>query len=80
MTAEIVICPAAQSTVEVSQDGSPVVELSLTSIGIKGDPGPNNIGGYDVELDGEASGDVLQLLDGKWRNTPQQQLVDGGNF
>lgn len=33
----------------------------------------------DVTLVDVASGDVIQYLGGKWRNTPQSEITDGGN-
>ena len=38
------------------------------------------VGGYAVALSGISNSDVLQFLDGVWKNTKQVSLVDGGNF
>lgn len=34
----------------------------------------------DVALSGLADGDVLRYSSGAWRNSPESNLVDGGNF
>lgn len=34
----------------------------------------------DVELSGVQSGDVLRYSSSAWRNYPEQQLLDAGNF
>jgi hypothetical protein len=71
------------STVEIAQVKN-VVEITEVGIqgakGDKGDPGDNYIGGYGVDLQGLAVGDVLQFGGAAWVNTPQTEITDGGNF
>ena len=48
--------------------------------GPKGDQGNSTIGGYDISLLNITSGDVLKFGAGAWINSPEQDLIDGGNF
>lgn len=48
--------------------------------GPQGPPGNASIGGYDVNIEDVASGDVLAFSGSSWINKPQEQLTDGGNF
>ena len=89
MTSAIVITEAKLSTVEVTPKDQAVVELGLTSIGLRGPqgiqgpqgvPGPNEIGGFPVAVSGAQENDTLLLKSWEWTNTPQEALTDGGNF
>lgn len=69
--------------------GPAKVELSITGRGVRGPvgpqgpqgiPGPNAIGGFPIQLADPRENDVLQLIGGAWRNVPQTNIVDGGNF
>lgn len=48
--------------------------------GIQGIPGAALTAASDVEIAGGAEGDVLRYAAGKWRNRPESQLIDGGNY
>lgn len=49
--------------------------------GIQGVPGPNEIGGYSIEINSPQNGDLLQFNSTyKWVNSPQATVTDGGNF
>lgn len=49
--------------------------------GAQGVPGPNQIGGYVIEITTPQAGDLLQFNAGsKWVNSPQANITDGGNF
>ena len=48
--------------------------------GVAGPPGPNNIGGYPVNVTNAQRYDVLMFGVGEWVNTPQTEITDGGNF
>lgn len=49
--------------------------------GPQGPPGATSISAAsDVELQGIADGDVLRYSSNRWRNYPDANLVDGGNF
>lgn len=75
-------------TTVVSLPGDAVTVVSqtqqqVTMSGTPGLQGPASlpaIGGYGFDIDSLAAGDVLQFGGSAWRNTPQQQITDGGNF
>ncbi len=50
--------------------------------GPQGATGPSGsiAGASDVMLAGVADGDLLRYETGKWRNYPQDDLLDAGNF
>lgn len=48
--------------------------------GPQGTPGDVLSAASDVQLAGVADGDVLRYATGKWRNKPESQLIDGGNY
>lgn len=48
--------------------------------GVKGDPGPNEIGGYPIHITSVQPQDVLMFGTNEWVNTPQTEIADGGNF
>lgn len=42
---------------------------------------PASLGSIDdFELDSPQNGDVLRYLSGKWRNYPEDEVVNGGDF
>lgn len=43
-------------------------------------PGPNTIGGYEIQVANPEMDDVLQFDTSTWRNRPQSRITDGGNF
>lgn len=65
-------------------------KVNITSVGVQGAqgiqgvqgvPGPNDIGGYTIEITSPSSGDLLQFnSSSKWVNSPQANITDGGNF
>lgn len=65
ITVEVV--PVARQTIEISR-------------GVKGDPGPNSIGGYPISLTNVQSNDALMFGVGAWVNIPQTEISDGGNY
>lgn len=89
MTDQVVITDAPLCSVDVQQPNAPVVEVGLTTIGLRGPqgiqgpqgiPGPNEIGGYPVMVTDAQENDTLLLKSWSWQNTPQAELTDGGNF
>ena len=63
--------------------GSSVSVTSTASggIGPQGPSGVSSLGeSQDVQLSGLSDGDVLRYSNSKWRNYPDSQLCDGGNF
>lgn len=43
-------------------------------------PKPLTVGDFEFEIVEPQENDVIQLKSSKWRNSPQDNLVDGGNF
>lgn len=75
------------STVAAAVTASQISAAASGGVGPQGPAGPQGpsgvttIGGAtDVQLFGLAAGDVLRYSDGKWRNEPEADLLDGGNF
>ena len=64
------------------QPGSPngVATLDQTGIVPTSQLPTPEIGGFGLEITAAQENDVLQLKTAKWRNTQQDNLVDGGNF
>jgi hypothetical protein len=78
-------------TIEVQQAAPASLEVSLATIGPKGEqgvpgvgiqgiPGPNTIGGYGFQLAALSVGDQLRFAGNFWENTSSTSLTDGGNF
>lgn len=81
-------------TIEVQQAAPALLEVSLATIGPKGEqgaqgvpgvgiqgiPGPNTIGGYGFQLAALSVGDQLRFAGNFWENISQTSLTDGGNF
>ena len=49
-------------------------------VGPVGPPGPNEIGGFPVNITTVQQYDVLMFGTNEWVNTPQTEITDGGNF
>jgi hypothetical protein len=77
-------------SVSVSTTNNPVtVTASGTSasVTVAGGFGPQGLSGVsaisqasDVSFSTPTDGDVIRYSSGKWRNYPDTNLVDGGNF
>ena len=89
MTDSVVITSAPLCSVEIQPPNQPKVEVGMTTIGLQGPQGiqgpvgpagPNEIGGIPVELLNPQENDTLLLKTAAWRNTPQEAMIDGGNF
>ena len=63
--------------VEVTPTATQVIQINR---GVKGDPGPNDIGGYPINLNTPQNYDALMFVSNEWTNIPQTQITDGGNF
>jgi hypothetical protein len=48
--------------------------------GVAGPPGPNEIGGYPIQITDASNYDALMFVDGVWVNIAQTEITDGGNF
>ena len=77
---EVVVTPE-QTKVTVESSGTQGARGAQGETGAAGAPGPNDIGGYAIELNAPQQGDVLQFnASSKWVNSPQANITDGGNF
>ena len=48
--------------------------------GVAGTPGPNDIGGYPINITTPQNYDALMFVSNEWTNVPQTEIADGGNF
>lgn len=68
----------SETQIDVSVAG-PKVDVSVA-----GGVGPTGVttleSAADVNLEDTSDGDVLRYSSGKWRNYPDANLVDGGNW
>lgn len=76
---------AASGVVSARIPATASVSASVSGgVGPQGPVGPagsNTLANLtDVQIDAAASGDVLRYADGKWRDYPELQLLDGGNY
>lgn len=66
--------------------GGETVNLSVGSgppgpVGPQGPAGVSTLAGCtDVQLASPQAGDLLRYANGKWRNKPEQDVLDAGNF
>lgn len=75
-----VITDAQMCSVFGSLNCQPVIELQLTSKGIKGDPGDEDatsLDGIPLNLVNMQEGQVIQLVGGELVNVNKQAVVDG---
>lgn len=75
------------SSISASVGSSPVRATASGGVGPQGPQGPAGDAGSvtiaaagDAEISGLADGDVLRYSSSKWRNYPQDDLLDAGNF
>jgi hypothetical protein len=75
------------SSVSASVGASRVSATISAGIGPAGPQGPAGdaaslsiSNATDVTFDGVTDGDVLRYQTGRWRNYPQDELLDAGNF
>ena len=70
------------SSVSASVGASRVSATIGGGVGPAGPQGPSGsiAGASDAVFAGVADGDVLRYQAGKWRNYPQDDLLDAGNF
>jgi len=48
--------------------------------GVAGTPGPNDIGGYPINITTPQNYDALMFVSSQWTNIPQTEIADGGNY
>lgn len=61
------VVPVATQTIQINR-------------GVQGPPGPNEIGGYPINLTTPQNYDALMFVSNEWTNIPQTEIADGGNF
>lgn len=88
----IQVISEAPPTIELQQSIPATLEVSLATIGPRGEPGvqgvpgiqgvagPNTIGGFGIQVETLSVGDQLRFAGNYWENTPSTSLTDGGNF
>lgn len=74
---QVTVAPAARVNLEVTPTPTQVIQINR---GIAGPPGPNDIGGYPINVSGLNNYDALMFLNNEWTNVPQTEIADGGNF
>lgn len=76
-TLNVNVQDANNLTVQVTP---PVRQTIQISRGVVGPPGPNQIGGYPINISGAQNYDALMFVSNQWTNIPQTEIADGGNF
>lgn len=76
---------ASASTVAAAVSSSTVSASAGGGIGPQGPQGQAGNAGdlgdlLDVQISSVAAGDVLRFSSNKWRNSPESNLTDGGNY
>lgn len=74
---QVSVAPANQLTVEVTPTPTQVVQINR---GVAGPPGPNNIGGFPINVSTPQNYDALMFVSNEWTNIPQTEIADGGNY
>lgn len=87
VTTQPVRATVSGGTVTATVPSATAATASVTGgVGPVGPQGPQGIPGNalsdaaDVQLAGVTEGDVLRYATGAWRNKPESQLIDGGNY
>lgn len=79
MPIEATVSGRPQITANVSE-----TQIDVSVSGGFGPSGPSGVtsisGASDVSILETSNGDVLRYSNGKWRNYPELNLVDGGNW
>lgn len=76
-TLNVSVQDANNLTVQVNP---PVRQTIQINRGVAGPAGPNEIGGYPINLTTPQDYDALMFVSNKWTNVPQTEITDGGNF
>jgi hypothetical protein len=84
---ELAISSAPVQNIQITQNQgiqlavttTPVQKIQLNR-GVPGPPGPNEIGGYPINIVGVQNYDALMFVGNEWTNIPQTEITDGGNF
>ena len=71
------VAKGSELNVSVQPAATQIVQINR---GVAGPAGPNNIGGYPIQIAAPQNYDALMFLSDQWVNVPQTQITDGGNF
>ena len=79
---DISLTPQQPLTVQVTPVATQTIAINRGLIGPAGPPGPNTIGGYDINITSVQNYDALMFRStlGAWTNINQTEISDGGNF
>ena len=66
--------------VQVTPTPNQVITIDRGIAGPPGPPGPNEIGGYSINVSSPSNYDALMFFNNEWVNVPQVEITDGGNF
>jgi hypothetical protein len=71
------VVPPVTNTINLTPPPTQTVSINR---GIVGPPGPNEIGGYPINVTTPQEYDALMFVSNSWTNIPQTEIADGGNF
>lgn len=74
------VSPVANQIVQVTTIPNQIVQINRGVQGAQGPAGPNNIGGYPINVSSPQNLDALMFQSNAWVNIPQTEISDGGNF
>jgi hypothetical protein len=77
---DLVIEPPTRNVINLTPPAQQTISINRGLIGPAGAPGPNEIGGYPVNITSAQQYDVLMFGTNEWVNTPQTEITDGGNY
>ena len=87
VTSSTINASVSGSSVDAAVGSSTVTASASGGVGPQGPQGPAGDAGSitigsasDAAISGLADGDVLRYSSSKWRNYPQDDLLDAGNF
>jgi hypothetical protein len=74
------VSPVASQIVQVTTVPNQIVQINRGVSGPSGPAGPNDIGGYPINVTSPQNLDALMFQSNAWVNIPQTEISDGGNF
>lgn len=83
VTSSTITASVSGSTVSASVSASTVTASASGGVGPQGPAGTSGAGLSaltDVAISSVTDGDLLRYATGKWRNSPESNLTDGGNY
>lgn len=80
MAVNVTVVDQNNVSVNVVPPARNTITIDRGLVGPPGPPGPNEIGGYPINITGAQQYDVLMFGVNQWVNTPQTEITDGGNF